>query len=70
MLSEVEVSFDLGNSDSRSFGVELTNEQGEYIRIHYDPASSLIIIDRSNAGIMDFSPALLRSMMIRLEAGS
>lgn len=56
-LSEVEVSFDLANSDSRSFGVELANEAGEYIRVHYDRASSLIIIDRSNVGIMDFSPA-------------
>ena len=56
-LSEVVVTFDLQQSNSRSFGIELSNSKGEHIRVSYDKASSLIIIDRSNAGKMDFSPA-------------
>ena len=56
-LTEAELAFDLKASDSRSFGIQLANSLGEHIRISYDRASSLIIIDRSNTGKMDFSPA-------------
>ncbi len=54
-VSELELVFDIQNSDSRSYGVELLNAQGEYIRIGLDKVSNLIIIDRSNAGKMNFS---------------
>ena len=53
---EVELTFDIEKSDSKAFGIELLNSKGEYIRISFDKASNLIIIDRSNAGKMDFSP--------------
>ena len=53
--SEVELTFDLASSDSKSFGVEVSNSLGEHIRISVDQASSLIIVDRSNAGKMSFS---------------
>ncbi len=52
---ELDLTFDLENSDSKSFGVELSNAKGEHIRISFDPASSLLIVDRSNAGKMAFS---------------
>ncbi|MEZ5043879.1 MAG: glycoside hydrolase family 32 protein [Saprospiraceae bacterium] len=54
---EVELTFDLAQSDSKSFGIEFGNANGEHIRIGYDKASSFMIVDRSNAGKMDFSPA-------------
>lgn len=54
-MSELLLSFDLNNADSKSFGVELTNNLGESLRIGYDVASNLIIIDRSNAGKVNFS---------------
>ena len=53
--AEMELTFDLQSSDSKSFGVELSNSRGEHLRISFDKASDLIIIDRSNAGKMDFS---------------
>ena len=52
---ELELTFDVANATSKSFGIELTNSKGEHIRISYDKASSLVIIDRSNAGKMNFS---------------
>lgn len=56
-LSEAELVFDLNESDSRSFGIQLSNERGAYIRISYDQASKLIIVDRSYAGKTNFSGA-------------
>ena len=53
--SEIELTFDLSASDSKFFGLELSNSLGEHIRIGVDQASSLIIVDRSNAGKMTFS---------------
>ncbi len=53
--SEIELTFDIQKANSKFFGLQLSNSKGEYIRIGIDKVSSLIIIDRSNAGKMDFS---------------
>ena len=53
--AEITLTFDLENSSSRSFGIELSNPAGDILRIHYDNDSDELIVDRVNSGITDFS---------------
>ncbi len=56
-LSEIALTFDLASAKGKSFGIQMANAKGEYVRISYYQASSLIIIDRTHSGKVDFSPA-------------
>jgi len=52
--SELELVFDLKSASSKAFGVQLSNDLGEYVRVAFDKASNMIIVDRSNSGKMNY----------------
>jgi fructan beta-fructosidase len=52
--SEVVLTFD-SFDQTKDFGVELSNAQGQNLRIGYEPATKQYYIDRSQSGKMDFS---------------
>ncbi|MEM6376594.1 MAG: glycoside hydrolase family 32 protein [Bacteroidota bacterium] len=66
-LLEANVTFDLSKTDSKAFGIQLSNTKGEYVRISYDKAAQLIIVDRSKAGKINFSNAFPELHYIPME---
>ncbi len=54
-LSEMELEFELPDGATGSFGVELSNAQGESYRIGYDATSKQFFSDRTKSGDLSFS---------------
>ncbi|MEZ4825235.1 MAG: glycoside hydrolase family 32 protein [Bacteroidia bacterium] len=54
-LAELELSFDLAGSTATAFGLELTNDKGEKVRIGYEKEGDRFFIDRRQSGNTDFS---------------
>ena len=54
-LSEMELTFELPESASGSFGVELSNSKNERYRIGYDAGKNQFFSDRTKAGNASFS---------------
>lgn len=53
--SALELEFELSSASSRAFGIQLSNNLGEYVRISYDKQSSMLVVDRSNSGKTNFT---------------
>lgn len=52
---ELELIYNLNQTDSKSFGIELSNDLGERVRIRYEQDSRLFVIDRTHSGKTSFS---------------
>ncbi|MEZ4773055.1 MAG: glycoside hydrolase family 32 protein [Bacteroidia bacterium] len=54
-LAELVLSFDMAGSSATEFGLELTNDKGEKVRIGYEKAGDRFFIDRTQSGKIDFA---------------
>ncbi len=52
---ELELSFDLEESDENEFGIVLSNSMNESVRIGYHPSEKEFYVDRRASGNMEFS---------------
>lgn len=54
-LCELQLNWEIGSTSALDFGIELSNDQGQSVRIGINRETAQLYIDRTNSGDMSFS---------------